>query len=89
MDKHYIMTKKGMKRASADVGLIMTVYYLHRIMNILGAKLFKKYLKVLALFILNFVKQISSKIRRFIFQFILLKFTKNYFFLSFNRLIFD
>jgi len=85
----YIMTKKGIKRASADVGLIFTVYNLRRIMNILDAELFKKYLKVLAFFILTFVKPISSKIRHFIFRFILPTVTKNYFFLSFNRLTFD
>ena len=84
----YIMTKKGMKRASADVGLIMTVYNLRRIINILGINEFRKYLKVLVFFILTFVKLISSKIRHFIFRFILPTFTKNYFFLSFNRLIF-
>jgi hypothetical protein len=40
----YIMTKKGIKRASADVGLMMTVYNLRRI-NILGIVRFKKYLE--------------------------------------------
>ena len=42
---NYIITKKGIKRASADVGLIMTAYNLRRIINIIGIKQFKEYLK--------------------------------------------
>jgi transposase len=40
----YIMTKKSLKRASADVGLMMTAYNLRRIINILGAERLGKYL---------------------------------------------
>ncbi|MDO9256595.1 MAG: IS1182 family transposase [Bacteroidales bacterium] len=43
----YIMTKKTMKRASADVGLIFVVYNLRRIMNIVGHEKLKEYLKAL------------------------------------------
>jgi hypothetical protein len=39
------MTKKSMNRASADVGFMMTVYNLRRIINILGTDRFKKYLE--------------------------------------------
>jgi len=45
----YIMTKKSMKRASADVGLIFVAYNLRRIMNILGQDKLKAYLKALSL----------------------------------------
>lgn len=48
-DFYYIMTKKSMKHASADVGLIFTCYNLRRIFNILDQKTLKKYLKELAL----------------------------------------
>ena len=41
----YIMTKKSSKRASADVGLMMTAYNLRRIINILGIERFRKYLE--------------------------------------------
>jgi hypothetical protein len=41
----YIMTKKSSRRASADVGFMMTVYNLKRIINILGTDRFKKYLE--------------------------------------------
>jgi hypothetical protein len=41
----YIMTKKGSKRASADVGFMMTAYNLRRIINILGIERFREFLK--------------------------------------------
>ena len=41
----YIMTKKNMKRASADVGLMMTAYNLRRIINILGIERLREYLE--------------------------------------------
>ncbi|MCW2120725.1 hypothetical protein M2326_003051, partial [Flavobacterium sp. 7A] len=49
---YYIMTKKTIKRAAADVGLIFTAYNLRRIFNLVDQNLLKKYLKVLTLFIL-------------------------------------
>ena len=45
----YIMTKKGKKRASSDVGLIFTAYNLRRILNLIDPKILKKYLRVLLL----------------------------------------
>lgn len=44
-DFSYIMTKKYMHRANADVGLIMTAYNLRRIINILGIETLREYLK--------------------------------------------
>ena len=44
---YYIMTKKNMKRASADVGLIFTAFNLKRIFNILDKESLKAYLKAL------------------------------------------
>ena len=41
----YIITKKGLDRASADVGLMFTAYNLRRIINILGINALKKYLE--------------------------------------------
>lgn len=41
----YIMTKKYIHRASADVGFMMTAYNLRRLINIIGLKQFGKYLK--------------------------------------------
>ena len=41
----YIITKKSMERAAADIGLIFTAYNLRRIINILGIKQFVILLK--------------------------------------------
>lgn len=49
---NYIMTKKSMKRASADVGLMMTAHNLRRIINILGIERFREFLEArVALFL--------------------------------------
>ncbi len=42
----YIMTKKYIQRASADVGFIMTAYNLRRLINIIGVEQFKDYLRI-------------------------------------------
>lgn len=47
-DFYYIMTKKSIKHASADVGLIFTAYNLRRIFNLIDQNELKQYLKVLA-----------------------------------------
>ena len=47
---YHILTKKGMKRASADVGFMFIAYNLRRMMNILNKNTLKAYLKRLALF---------------------------------------
>ena len=46
-DFYYIMTKQGISRASADVGLIFTAFNLRRIFNLLDPNLLKKFLKEL------------------------------------------
>jgi ABC-type arginine transport system ATPase subunit len=43
------MTKKTIKRAKADVGMIFTAYNLRRIFNIIDKNLLQSYLKELAL----------------------------------------
>ncbi|WP_236454179.1 MULTISPECIES: IS1182 family transposase [Flavobacterium] len=48
-DFYYIMTKKTIKHASADVGLIFTAYNLRRIFNLIDTNMLKQYLKVLYL----------------------------------------
>lgn len=61
----YVVTKKGMQRAEADVGLMFTAYTLKRIINILDPKKFKKYLKILGFFldkIQSVIKAISLQI---------------------------
>ena len=48
-DFYYIMTKKSIERASADVGIIFTAFNLRRIFNIIEKDLLKAYLKGLVL----------------------------------------
>jgi len=49
---YYIITKKGMKRASADVGFMFVAYNLRRLMNMIDKNMLTKFLKELvALFI--------------------------------------
>ncbi|MEP7375104.1 MAG: IS1182 family transposase [Chitinophagaceae bacterium] len=63
---YYVITKKGMKRASADVGFMFTAYNLRRLMNIVDKNLLRKYLQELALcfsLILTSIKTIILKIR--------------------------
>jgi hypothetical protein len=41
----YIMTRSSLKRAGADVGLMMTAYNLRRIINILGMERLREFLQ--------------------------------------------
>ena len=56
---YYITTKKGIKRASADVGLMFMAYSMHRLINILGKNKLQKFFQELAL--LFFRKTTSAK----------------------------
>ena len=49
-DFYYIMTKKSINHASADVGLIFTAYNLKRIFNLIDINMLKKHLKSTAIF---------------------------------------
>jgi transposase len=75
---NYIMTKKSMKRASADVGLIFVVYNLRRIMNIIGQDKLKAYLKALRLIFYSIMTQFKDISRSSYFskRKLLLKLTK-------------
>jgi hypothetical protein len=46
-DFYYIMTKRSIKHASSDVGMIFTAYNLRRTFNILDKNQLKAYLKAL------------------------------------------
>jgi hypothetical protein len=59
----YICTKKGLRRASADVGLMFTALNLRRLMNSIEKNTFKQFLKDLALLcfvVSTFCKQILA-----------------------------
>lgn len=57
----YILTKKTMQRASADVGFMLTAYNLRRIINIIGIEQFKEYLKMVVSLIQNIIGLIKLK----------------------------
>ncbi|MBA3286356.1 MAG: transposase, partial [Nitrosopumilus sp.] len=62
---YFIITKKGMKRASADVEFMFIAYNMRRIMNIVGQEVLKKFLKELAFLFFTItiaLKSISFKI---------------------------
>jgi transposase len=61
----FILTKKGINRASADVGFMFIAYNLRRIINILGQDLFREYLRVLTLSFLSVPDFFRRKISRF------------------------
>lgn len=64
-DFYYIMTKKTIKHAAADVGLIFTAYNLRRIFNMVDQNLLKEYLKSIALFFIEIRKYLKSICRYF------------------------
>jgi hypothetical protein len=56
---NYIITKKTINRASADVGFMMTAYNLRRIINIIGKTVLRTYLGKLKLYISLKMSQIE------------------------------
>ena len=75
----YILTKKGISRASADVGFMFIAYNFRRIINILGQDLLKEYLRVLASLFLRILCHLKAKFSHFhpILR-LLLSWRKNY-----------
>jgi hypothetical protein len=62
---YYIMTKKTIKRASADAGMMFTAFNLRRLINIIGRNEFKKFLEGLVgtyFYIIEIYRTIISKI---------------------------
>ena len=85
---NHILTKKGKKRASADVGLMFVAYNIRRIMNILGKNELKKYLEVLILLTLAKYRQIRAKLSQFNISIFFDKIFSGFFVVRLNRLIF-
>lgn len=68
---YYVITKKGITRAAADVGMMFIAYNLRRLMNIIDKPTFKKFLKELAFpvyEILAVIKAIIFKTSHSFFQ---------------------
>lgn len=67
---YYVITKKGMKRASSDVGFMFIAYNLRRMLNLLDKEVFKKFLSELCYLFFEksaSIKAITFKIRPMIF----------------------
>mgnify|MGYP002640518320 CR=1 FL=1 len=61
----YIMTKKGINRAEADMGLIFTAYNLRRIINLVGLKTLGNYLQSILFIFSSYLSLVKSRIRHF------------------------
>ncbi len=63
-DFYYMITKKTIQDASADVGMIFTAYNLRRIFNIIDINSFKEYLRALRLlfFILKYLFKVILRL---------------------------
>lgn len=59
-DFYYIMTKKTITHASADVGLIFTAYNLRRIFNTLDKNVIKAYLEGFAFYFLGLISHLKT-----------------------------
>jgi hypothetical protein len=67
----YILTKRGINRASADVGFIFIAYNLRRIISILGKDQLMEYLKILISLFLPvsvFFRRIISRLEAVVYQ---------------------
>ena len=62
---NYIITKKFIKRAEADVGLMFTAYNLRRLISIFGVKVLKEYMEIVISLLFNTLRLIQLKISHF------------------------
>jgi hypothetical protein len=62
------MTKKTIKHASADVGLIFTAFNLRRINNLIDPNRIKKYLQLLWLTFLSYFGTFKALLRQLFFN---------------------
>lgn len=78
---YYIMTKKIIKHASADVGLIFTAFNLRRIFNLIDKNTLQKYLAVLACFYCSFTNYLSVCLLVFCFKQFTFPQTRHFFYM--------
>ncbi len=67
-DFYYIMTKKTIKHASADVGLIFIAFNLRRIINLIDPNYIIKYLKQLWQTLLSYLNQFKAILKQLFFS---------------------
>jgi hypothetical protein len=64
---YYIMTKKTIEHASADMGLIFTAYNLRRLFNLIDHDSLKQYLKRLLLVFYTYMTAFKAFYQRYVF----------------------
>jgi len=62
----YVLTKKGMERAGADVGLMFTAYNLRRLINIIGRENLKENLKKVLFTVFSAYRMLLREIMKFL-----------------------
>jgi transposase len=65
---YFITTKRGIKRAAADVGLMLTCFNLRRLFNILDTGLLKEFLRKLAHYFFGILKRFEANTARIFFS---------------------
>lgn len=85
-DFYYIMTKRSIKHASADVGLIFTAFNLRRIFNLVDKNMLKRYLEALVCFLLIVGRHFKLLYRFVFYSYINPQPKSTCFFISSNRL---
>ncbi len=76
---YYVITKKGMKRASADVGFMFIAYNLRRLMNIIDKNLLRKHLQELAFSFSKILTSIKAIIFKIHLPFFIRPFSKTFY----------
>ena len=76
---YYIITKKGIKRASADVGFMFIAYNLRRLMNIINKNVLTKFLRELAALVLRKLAAVKVIIFKMCHSIFLQRITKTFF----------
>jgi hypothetical protein len=74
----HIMTKKTIKRAESDIGLILIAYNLRRIINLIGFKTLIRYLMKRISFVFSYLPENKPILRRFKPVFYVENFTFDY-----------
>jgi hypothetical protein len=84
---YYIITKKGLKRASADVGFMFIAYNLRRLMNIIDKNLLTKFLKELAFLFSEMVTSLKAITFKMLHSFFKQLFAQNILSTALNRFL--
>lgn len=74
----YVLSKKGIARASADVGLMLVAYNLRRLLNILGMQTVMAYIQARAALLICSSTKVSVRLQRYMENIII---SLNYYFI--------